>query len=92
MGKFLIVDVIDVDGSIDLCAIDAIVVIADNLDVGEVGLEAALQEDQDIFLRRYPLALLLHLRLLNSQLFDTIRYLISNFSEVTTNLLVILKH
>jgi hypothetical protein len=92
LSDFLAVDGIDVDGGIDLGAVDAIVVIADYLDIGEVGLEGALQEDEDVLFIVDLFALLLDLLLLDSQLFNSVSSLISNSREVLPDFLVILQH
>ena len=39
LGQPFAVDCVDIDGSVDLRAVDAVVVIADHFDVCEVGLE-----------------------------------------------------
>lgn len=73
-------------------AIDAIVMIAHYLHIGEVGLEGTLQEDEYILFVINLLTLLLDLLLLNGELLDPIGNLIPNSREIFADLLVILQH
>ncbi len=45
LRKFLVVDVVNIDGSIDLSPIDPIVVVTHYFDIGKIGLKAAFQKD-----------------------------------------------
>lgn len=72
--------------------VDAVVVIADYLYVSEIGLEAAFEEDEDVFLVGNHLALLLHPLLLDSQLLDPVGDLVSDSGEAAPDFLVVLQH
>lgn len=91
LGQSFTVDGVDIDGGEDLCTIDAIVVVTHYLHIGQVGLEAALQENKDVLLIGYLLALLLDALLLHRQFFDPIGDLVSNPGEVSAYLLIILQ-
>jgi hypothetical protein len=92
LRDLLTVDGVDVDGGVDLGAVDAVVVVADHLDVGEVGLEGALEEDEDVLLVSDLLALLLDLLLLDGELLDPVGDLVPDPREVLADLLVVLQH
>lgn len=91
LGQSFTIDSVDIDGGEHLCAIDAIVVVTDYLHIGQVGLEATFQKYKDVLLICYLLALLFDPLLLYCQFFDPIGDLVSNSSEVSAYLFIILQ-
>lgn len=91
LGQSFAVDCVDIDGGVDLRAVDAVVVIAYHFDVCQVGLERSLEKDQNVLFVSDLLALLLDALLLHRQLFDPVCDLIADSCEISSDLLVVLK-
>lgn len=91
LGQPFAVDCVDIDGGVDLRAVDAVVVIAYHFDVCQVGLERSLEKDQNVLFVSDLLALLLDALLLHRQLFDPVCDLIADSCEISSDLLVVLK-